>query len=144
MNPELPEVTLPTPPDQRLILTEWANPWRRVIYIDIDPKDRQVTILTGKIMDPAGFEMDPRKKIMVWFDQVINSMADDAHSRVFDIDDRHVLWATEAHFLIDPRACLKWFGEEYPLSIAGNYELLEKIKKALLESPYEPTPGVRM
>lgn len=141
------EITLPTLPDQRTILAKWANPWRRVVCIDINPKDRQVRILTGKIMDPTEFGVNPKEEIIVYFDQKINTMADDAddaHSKVFKIDDPHLLWATEAHLLIDAEACLEWFEKKYPIEEAGNSQLLENIRGALLKSPYEPPPGIRI
>ena len=80
----------------------------------------------------AGFEIDNISKTIVWCNQVLNDLsdnADDAHEKSFSIKNPCLLKLDEIKPLRDARKATEWFKGVYPRNIA------HKIAK-LLSRPY--------
>lgn len=60
----------------------------------------------------AGMEVDNVRETIVWFDDVLNEMADDAddaHEQGFNPQDPHLVRLDEVEYLRDPARAVAWF-----------------------------------
>jgi len=114
----------------------WLNYDDPVIFVILDssglPRIRTGHICSSPGSHGTGFEIDNISKTIVWCNQVLNDLsdnADDAHEKSFSVRNPCLLKLNEIKPLRDARKAAEWFKGVYPRNIA------HQIAK-LLSRPY--------
>ncbi len=100
----------------------------RVVIVEVHSGN--VNLKTGRISSTPSSHVsaDNRDKTVVWDDRLLHPVTDgedDAHEKLFHVDDIHLLKEQEARSLQDPTTAQNWFGSIY------QDWLVTKIRRAL-------------
>lgn len=109
----------------------WITYRDRVAFVILDYRGKP-RIRTGHIASwpgshGAGMEVDNVNKTVVWCDQTLNDLADDAddaHEQSFNPKDPRLIRLDEVSVFQDAKRAAIWFGNTYPERVAKHIGIL--------------------